>query len=77
MGKLTIKKLLLEKNEAAWDRALRILLGFILIWVYSLWLLPGLWNVLWLLIAAILIVTGVAGHCTLYSLFNFKTDGNA
>jgi hypothetical protein len=68
-----LKGLLIEKNEAGWDRALRVLVGFILFWVFAQWWLAGWANYIILAIAAIFVLTGVAGHCTVYSLLGVRT----
>lgn len=63
----------LKLNEGTLDRAIRVVLGVILV---ALALFGGvaapLLYVVWA-VAAIALVTGVVGFCPLYALFRFST----
>lgn len=68
-------------NEGLWDRAIRILAGIVL--GYAAWIVwPGTANLMsgtgalslvFLVIGAIALVTGLVGWCPVYALFNVST----
>jgi hypothetical protein len=59
-------------NEGVWDRVIRLLIGFALVYVaWMTW--PGTAAVVYLVIGAIASVTGLAGWCPAYALFGFST----
>jgi len=59
---------ILPKNEAAWDRAARVVLG-----VAVLSLLFWGPKTLWGLVGLVPLVTGAVGSCPLYTLFGIGT----
>jgi hypothetical protein len=63
----------LTTNESAIDRVVRILVGIALaaLAIFGAVAAPLLY-VVWL-VAAIALVTGVAGFCPLYAIFRFST----
>ncbi|VVC04950.1 Uncharacterised protein [Candidatus Burarchaeum australiense] len=69
---MDFEKLLLEKNLGGLDRAVRIAVGL----VFAV-LVPGQENetvkILFGLIAFVGLVTGIVGHCTLYSVLGWST----
>lgn len=67
------KKILFEKNEAVWDRALRLVAGFLLVLAFAQWWIGSPWNYLVLLLGMVGILTGISGHCSAYPLLGFKT----
>lgn len=58
----------LPKNEAAWDRGLRILLGVVLVGLTFLG--P---KTAWGLLGVVPLATGIAGSCPLYALVGAST----
>jgi uncharacterized membrane protein HdeD (DUF308 family) len=64
-----------EKNVGTIDRAIRIILGLVLIGVFALNLVAAPWSYLVVLIGLIALVTGVFGTCGLYSLLGMNTMG--
>ncbi len=60
----------MEKNMATWDRAVRIILGVIFIYLA---LTKG--GAFWILgiIGIVFIITSIIGFCPLYKVVNFKT----
>lgn len=59
-------------NEAAWDRVIRIVLA--IAFGYAAWTLwPATLAVMFVVIAAVALVTGLLGWCLAYSLFGFST----
>jgi Inner membrane protein YgaP-like, transmembrane domain len=61
----------LKKNEAAWDRGLRIVLGLVLL---SLTVVGP--KTLWGLLGLIPLVTGFAGSCPAYLVAGVSTCGS-
>lgn len=64
----------MEKNMAAWDRAIRIILAiiFIVLAVQN----GGAWWILGI-IGIVFIITSVVGFCPLYKVVGFKTAGES
>ncbi len=64
----------MEKNMAAWDRAIRIILAiiFIVLAVQN----GGAWWILGI-IGIVFIITSVVGFCPLYKVAGFKTAGES
>lgn len=59
-------------NESMWDRVIRIVIGIAL--GYAAWVTwPGTASIVYLVIAAIALVTGVVGWCLAYALFGIST----
>lgn len=60
-------------NEAGWDRALRILLGIVLLYLGWAGVVGGTLGVVFKLIGFVPLVTGVVGWCPAYALFGIST----
>jgi hypothetical protein len=58
-------------NEAGWDRALRVVLGAVL--VYFGWTGAGWLATLLMIVGIVLVATGLIGWCALYQLIGFGT----
>lgn len=59
-------------NEGAWDRVVRILLAIAC--GFAAWMSwPGAVGVVFLVIAAVALVTGLLGWCPAYTLFGCST----
>ncbi len=58
-------------NEGTWDRALRVLVGLALAALGTR--LLGAGQIVVYALAALALVTGVAGRCPLYSLLGLRT----
>ncbi len=56
------------RNEANWDRILRVCLGVVLLSL--IFVGPQTW---WGLIGAVPLLTGLIGYCPLYQLFGFSS----
>jgi hypothetical protein len=59
---------LVPRNEAAWDRTLRVVLGLLLL-ALSVWGPKTVWG----LVGAVPLLTGAAGRCPLYLLAGVST----
>lgn len=59
---------LLPRNEAMWDRTLRVVLG-IAVLSLTVWGPKSLWG----LVGLLPLVTGVVGSCPAYSLLGVRT----
>lgn len=63
-------------NEGTWDRAVRILLGALLLFVaWTTW--PGAIATALLVVGGIALLTGIAGYCLLYKLLHVSTKRTA
>jgi len=63
-------------NEGAWDRVIRILAAVAL--GYAAWITwPGTAAIVFLVIGAIALVTGLVGWCPAYALFDLSTKKKA
>lgn len=60
-------------NEAGWDRAVRVVLGVVLI-ALGLGVVEGGLGVVLAVIGLVPLLTGLVGWCPLYSVFGFRTD---
>jgi hypothetical protein len=67
------KKLVSGENEAGWDRALRLFLAAALVAAFALNYAQGMLGYAALVVALILAVTALTGHCLIYSLLGFAT----
>ncbi len=60
----------MEKNLASWDRAVRVILG--IVFLYLAFTKGGLYWILGI-IGLVLIGTSIIGYCPLYKVIGFKT----
>lgn len=59
-------------NEGMWDRLIRVLIA--IAFGYAAWMTwPGAAPIVFLVIGAIALVTGLVGWCPIYALFNIST----
>ncbi|MDD4651860.1 MAG: DUF2892 domain-containing protein [Methanothrix sp.] len=65
-----------EKNVGKIDRAARIILGIIVLYIFMANMVATPWSYLVLLIGLILLATGIVGSCPLYSILGMNTLGN-
>jgi hypothetical protein len=64
-------------NEAAWDRALRILVGLILLFLGWAGIVGGTLGVVFKIVGFLPLLTGVVGYCPVYALFGVSTCSRA
>ncbi len=60
-------------NEAGWDRALRVVLGGVLLYLGWAGVVGGTLGVVLQVLAFVPLVTGIVGWCPAYSLFHVAT----
>ncbi len=60
-------------NEAMWDRAIRIVLGAVLLYLGWGGVVTGALGVVLQWLGFVPLLTGLVGWCPLYSLFKFST----
>jgi hypothetical protein len=60
-------------NESATDRVVRVIAGLVLLsaWVFG-WM-TGVWEAVFAVVGAVLLLTGVVGFCPIYGLFGACT----
>lgn len=60
-------------NESTMDRAIRAILGVVLIYAwYAMWV-SGTLGIVAMVIGVVFLLTGIIGWCPLYTLFGFAT----
>jgi hypothetical protein len=59
-------------NESRLDRAIRVVLGIALLGI-GIGLLHGILEILFIIVGAIALVTGITGFCALYRLLGLNT----
>ncbi len=62
------------KNEASWDRIVRVGAGVALIG-FGLGVFASPWSWIAAVVGAVLLVTGIVGTCPLYALLRIRTNG--
>ncbi|MCS6911020.1 MAG: DUF2892 domain-containing protein [Anaerolineales bacterium] len=62
-------------NEAVWDRALRILLGAVLLYLGWGGVVTGTLGVVLQYLGFVPLLTGIIGWCPLYSILKISTRG--
>lgn len=62
-----------EKNVGTIDRAIRIILGIVLLYVFAVKMVAAPWSYLVALVGIILLVTGLIGTCVIYSALGMST----
>jgi hypothetical protein len=63
----------MKLNESSADRILRVVLGVLLLVLYFTHVVSGGLGVVFIVLGAISLVTGVVGFCPLYALLKIKT----
>ena len=64
---------MLKLNMANWDRIGRFVIGIILLVLSLTGSATGVLGIIFDIIGAIFVVTGLVGFCPLYALFQFST----
>jgi len=64
-------------NEAAWDRALRIVVGLILLYLGWAGVVGGTLGVVFKILGFLPLLTGVVGFCPAYALLGVSTCARA
>lgn len=63
----------MEKNEGTVDRVIRVILGSVLIIGPMQFGLSGVLAIIMMLIGLIMLITGIIGHCGLYTVIGINT----
>ena len=63
----------MKVNESGLDRGIRVVLGVVLLALYLFHVVSGGLGILFLVLGAIALITGVVGFCPLYTLLKIKT----
>jgi hypothetical protein len=61
------------RNEAGWDRTLRVLLGVALLWISWGGAVTGTPGAVLKIVGFVPLLTGLIGWCPLYSVLGFST----
>lgn len=60
-------------NEAWWDRALRVVLGVVLLYLGWAGVVEGSLGLVFKILGFLPLLTGVFGYCAIYSIFGIRT----
>ncbi|MEN8114438.1 MAG: DUF2892 domain-containing protein [Actinomycetota bacterium] len=64
------------KNEASWDRIVRVVGGVVLIGLGLGGVIGSPWGWIAAIVGAVFVVTGALGVCPIYSLLKTSTNGS-
>jgi hypothetical protein len=64
----------MKTNESGLDRIVRVVLGIVLLALYFTNVVAGGLGILFIVLGAIALLTGVVGFCPLYSLLKISTN---
>jgi hypothetical protein len=63
----------MKTNESGLDRIIRVILGIALLALYFTGTVTGVLGILFIVLGAVALLTGVVGFCPLYALLKIKT----
>lgn len=66
----------MKPNLSTLDRALRVVVGALFVYLYFAGIVTGLLGIVLLVLAAVFVVTAIVRFCPLYTLFKFSTLKN-
>ena len=66
----------MKRNEASWDRVVRVVLAALFAYLYFAGIVTGGFGILLLVLGIVFLVTAIVGFCPLYSVFKFSTLKN-
>lgn len=64
----------MKTNESGLDRIIRVILGIALLALYFTGTVTGVLGILFIVLGAVALLTGVVGFCPLYALLKIKTN---
>ena len=62
------------RNQANWERIVRVVLGVVLVGV-GFGVLSSPWSWIVIAVGAVALVTGLVGYCPAWSVFGIRTNG--
>ena len=63
----------IDINLAPWDRALRAVLGLLMLALGASGTVPGIWGSALLIFSAVPLLTAILGWCPLYAILGLRT----
>ena len=63
----------MKTNESGLDRIIRVIVGIVLLALYFTSTVSGALGIVFLVLAAIALLTGIVGFCPLYTLLKINT----
>ncbi|MCE5208598.1 MAG: DUF2892 domain-containing protein [Chloroflexi bacterium] len=64
----------MKTNESGLDRIIRVIVGIVLLALYFTGAVTGGLGILFIVLGAVLLLTGIVGFCPLYALLKIKTN---
>ena len=63
----------MKKNVGSPDRVIRIVLAIVALVLYFTHTVTGVWGIVLLVVAAVMLLTSLMSSCPLYSIFGFSS----
>lgn len=63
----------MKRNEASWDRILRVVIAALIAALIIMGIIEGTWAIVLGIVGGILLITALTGFCALYALFGIRT----
>jgi hypothetical protein len=64
----------MKTNESNLDRIIRVVLGIVLLVLYFTNVVSGTMGIIFIILGAIALLTGIVGFCPLYALLKIRTN---
>jgi hypothetical protein len=64
----------MKSNESNLDRIIRVIFGIVLLALYFAMPALGGWGIVFIVLGAVALLTGVVGFCPLYALLKINTN---
>jgi hypothetical protein len=71
-----LEKMKMKINESNLDRIIRIVFGIVLFTLYITNVVTGTLGIVFIVLGALALLTGIVGYCPLYALLKIKTNKN-
>lgn len=66
----------MKANESTLDRVIRIIVGAVLLALFFTHAITGVLGIIFVIVAAILLLTGLIGFCPLYAILKIRTNNH-
>ena len=64
----------MKTNESSLDRIIRVIVGIVLLALFFTNMVAGILGIVFVILGAILLLTGLIGFCPLYALLKIRTN---
>ena len=63
----------MKKNMGMADRVIRVIIAALVVVLYLTNVLTGIWGIVLLMLAGVLVLTSLMGFCPIYTIFGINT----